>query len=100
MIKIGSKRKGDKGVYVGRPSILGNPFTVRDYGHGVAIDMYRTWLESQLLSDTPQYRAIKALAEEYKAKGQLTLVCWCAPKPCHAEVIAKAIEYMLENTND
>ena len=28
-VTIGNKTKGDKGIYVGRPSALGNPYAMR-----------------------------------------------------------------------
>ncbi len=38
---------GKDAHYVGRPSPLGNPFTVKQHGHGVAIDLYKDWLNLQ-----------------------------------------------------
>jgi hypothetical protein len=36
------------------------------------------------------------LARLYKAHGTLTLVCWCAPQACHAEVIQEAVLGIVE----
>ena len=83
-------------IYVGRPSILGNPFTVMDYGHGNAIAVFRKWLWKQMQSETEQLIELKRLAELHKEGHDLTLVCWCKPKPCHGDVIAAAIEYLSE----
>ena len=100
MITVVNKRlayeiKGEA-IYVGRPSILGNPFTVQDYGHGHAIAVFRKWLWKQMQSNTEQRRELVRLAEKHKAGHDLTLVCWCKPKPCHADVIKKAIEYLAQ----
>lgn len=79
-------------IYVGRPSKWGNPFPIGpikcghpDCGpgaHGVitremAIAQYRNWLAGMLKAD-PEFLA--------PLRGK-DLVCWCSPKPCHADVI-------------
>jgi hypothetical protein len=98
MITVVSKRgtykiKG-KAIYIGRPSILGNPFAVSVHGHGVCIAMFRKWLWKQMQSDTEQHKEVLRLAELHKNGTDLTLVCWCKPKPCHGDVIKRAIEYL------
>ena len=93
-IAIGNKRSGDQGIYVGRPSVFGNPFTHLPGAracHTVAtreeaILSYQVWLcesdEGQVVLD-----AIRGLAKRVAKGESLTLVCWCAPLPCHAQVI-------------
>jgi Domain of unknown function (DUF4326) len=67
-------------VYVGRPSKWGNPYSVKTYGRANALRLYRIWLhERGPINDI----------EELRGKD---LVCWCAPKPCHAD-------YLLELAN-
>ena len=64
-------------VYVGRPTKWGNPFKIGpDGGREVVIAMYREWIagRSDLLAQLP----------ELAGKN---LVCWCAPKACHADVL-------------
>ena len=66
-------------VYIGRPSKWGNPFVVgRDGTRAEVIARYERWLASQpeLLA------ALPVLAGK-------TLGCWCAPAPCHGEVLAR-----------
>jgi hypothetical protein len=77
-------------VFVGRPSILGNPYRLGvGESRGATIDRYRRYLWTQLQRDTPQRREIARLAEMEDG----VLVCFCAPLPCHANVIAAAIEW-------
>ena len=84
--EVVSKRGGykplDGDVYVGRPSQWGNTFVIgKDGDRDEVIEMFRASLTPQLVADlaraTPQ-----------------RLVCWCAPKPCHADVLADALEAM------
>lgn len=79
MTRVVNVRGGneDWDVYVGRPSKWGNPFKPgRDGTREEVIQMYRKWL---LLNPT-LYVALREL------KGK-DLGCWCAPKPCHADVL-------------
>lgn len=101
MIHIRNKRtfKGD-GTYVGRPSPLGNPFShvpselaeFRVASRDEAVDRYEPWLREKLKYDVVVRRAFDELVSFYLAFGELTLICWCAPKKCHAEIIKKMIE--------
>ncbi len=66
-------------VYVGRPSKWGNPIVLgKDTDiREEAIMMYRNWVRSKI--------ATKELdISELRGKD---LVCWCAPLPCHADVL-------------
>ena len=66
-------------IYVGRPSLFGNPFTVEEHGHGTAIERYREWIM------LPEQAHIREKARDV-LRGQ-NLLCWCAPKPCHADIL-------------
>ena len=66
-------------VYVGRPSVWGNPFRVTPkFGRRAAIRAYETRRARQehLLARLP----------ELKDKR---LGCHCAPLPCHGDVLAR-----------
>jgi hypothetical protein len=79
---VGSKsRVAVKGyracTYVGRPSKWGNPFKEgRDGTREEVIAMFRDYLEADydLMAQLPEL------------KGH-HLICWCSPKPCHADVL-------------
>jgi hypothetical protein len=66
-------------VYIGRPSVWGNPFVVgRDGTRADVIRKYRDWLNTQP-------RLIERAKRELKGK---ILGCWCAPAACHGDVLA------------
>ena len=80
------------GVYVGRPSALGNPFLVgRDGTREDVIARYRRWLRAQWRHGEAVRQELERLAAKYRRDGRLTLLCWCAPLPCHADVIREAV---------
>lgn len=66
-------------VYIGRPSKWGNPFVIgRDGDRAEVIAKFDAWLDTQ-----PQLLA--ALPELH---GKV-LGCFCAPLPCHGDVLAR-----------
>jgi hypothetical protein len=85
MPRVYSKRKGAEpapadAVYVGRPTQFGNPFVVGvDGDQGECVEMYRDFI-----TDPDAAVLRKRIRAELRGKD---LVCWCAPKPCHADVL-------------
>ena len=66
-------------VYIGRPSKWGNPFVIgRDGTRDDVIARYEAWLLEQ-----PE---LVAALPELAGK---TLGCWCAPRACHGDVLAR-----------
>ena len=99
-ITIGRARRGlgsllPGQVYVGRPSPLGNPYALgRDGSREQLIDRYRRWLWAQLQAPgSAQERELRRLLAQARS-GELELLCWCAPLPCHAEVVRSALLWL------
>ena len=95
MIKVVNKKfyKG-RGEYIGRPSVLGNPFKiVPGEGREEMIEKYRIWLWEEIKKKGKVYRELMRLAELAKI-GDLILICWCKPLACHGDVIKSAIEWI------
>jgi hypothetical protein len=111
MIEIVNKKTGDHddAVYVGRGSPLGNPYShlpsslaeVKVESREEAVRRYRPWLEHQLRTGGFARILFMDLVTFYKDFGSLKLACWCAPKECHAEVIAEMVkEYAGQTHNE
>jgi hypothetical protein len=96
MITIVNRRDTDLGVYVGRPSVFGNPFEIgRDGTRSEVIEKYEDYFVNKLgISSATFYPAFMQLVEIAR-NGDLMLACWCYPQRCHAEVIKKYIELEL-----
>lgn len=94
MIKIGNLKSGDEGEYCGRPSVLGNPFSIhgsitRDY----VCDLYEKWLSKKIEEkDSDIIDELTRLYKLYEKEKELTLLCFCAPLRCHCETIKKVLE--------
>jgi hypothetical protein len=93
MITVGNKQHGARGIYVGRPSALGNPFVMREEEtRAQVIRAYEEWLAEQLLDpSSPASREIERLAALAREQD-VCLLCFCAPKACHADIIKRTIE--------
>ena len=82
------QRKRSKGwrmpgnaVYVGRPSIWGNPFSTAAE--------FREWLSGDLIAIELEERRKTILKRIQELRGK-DLACWCSPgRVCHADVLLK-----------
>ncbi len=69
-------------VRIDRTTIWGNPFVVGRHGNRAeVIEKYRVWILKQP----------NLLSQLYHLKGK-RLGCWCAPEPCHGDVLVELIE--------
>lgn len=92
MIIVANKRYCVDGEYVGRPSVLGNPFVMKSESDRLSvIEQYEKWITEKLENDEKTIKEFNRLLEKYKSDGKLTLLCWCSPKKCHADVIKKIL---------
>lgn len=65
-------------IYVGRPSIYGNPFVIpRDGTRADVIAKFRSYLLAN-------QKLVAQVKENLRGHN---LVCFCAPLPCHADVL-------------
>ena len=79
MTTVVNRRTDPYDVYIGRPSKWGNPFKLTPRTtRAEVIARYEAWLLTQ-----PQ---LLAALPELKGKR---LGCWCAPLPCHGDVLAR-----------
>ncbi len=67
-------------VYIGRPSIWGNPYEIgRDGNRREVLARYEVWLE--------QHSELRDRAKK-ELKGK-DLICWCTPLACHGDILLK-----------
>ena len=88
------------GEYIDRRSPLGNPFKMhKPEDRDDVIKQYRVWLSRQL-SGAEDIELNQRVLDELKRllhiaqNKQLNLICWCAPKACHGDVIKACLEWM------
>jgi hypothetical protein len=74
-----NKRWQKYDIYIGRPSIWGNPFVIgKDGSRKEVVEKYRDWI-----MDQPHL-----LANIDTLKGK-RLGCFCKPAACHGDVLAE-----------
>lgn len=93
--KVVNKYKESYDVYAGRGSIFGNPYTHLDITKTQAkfqvstieeaIEKYKEYFYKKIEEDPEFLRQVKLL------KGK-KLGCFCAPKPCHVDIIVEFLE--------
>lgn len=99
MITVVNRHAGVDGEYIGRPSPLGNPFIIGPDGdRDEVIAKYRRWLWLQMDIDAGPGNQVMVelhrLTDLYDTGKPLVLVCWCAPRPCHGDVLSNAITWL------
>ena len=58
------------------------------------IGKFEAWL-AERKGDAAVRRELERMAAALRRRGEVTLVCWCAPRRCHAEVIARELARMV-----
>ena len=98
-----SRRKGSSlpagAIYVGRPTLWGNPFTIDKWGHARCVILHRHWLRGELGALTLENmgfcpaeiealgrKRIAILTRLHELAG-IDLACWCplTSEWCHAD---------------
>jgi hypothetical protein len=81
--------------YVGRPSVLGNPYSHKKSKYVTrncdtreeAVEKFVSYAKQEMIYDSKFRREVTRLADRLWLNGLLNLVCWCSPEACHAEVL-------------
>ena len=77
--QVRRRSEASGGVYIGRPTKWGNPFKIgADGTRAEVVKKHREWLESG------QGPSREEIQRELRGRD---LVCYCAPKPCHGNVL-------------
>jgi hypothetical protein len=99
MIRIENKKTyRGPGVYIGSPSLLGNPFRIGTHGtRDEVIAQYRVWLWQQIKERGAVFQELQRLALQAQ-RGDLVLLCWCKEPdrevPCHGDILQAAIQWL------
>ena len=84
--------KGTPGVYIGRPSPLGNPFEIGEHGsREEVVALFKDYFISKLAARDPEIE----LAFR-KLKPSDSLICFCDPSACHGHVIKECFDKIWE----
>ncbi len=91
--------------YIGRGSILGNPFTHDGKRSSLAklsfktaeeaINAYKLYFKEMYLTDIEFKNEFDKIFDLYKNGEDIYLQCFCYPKPCHGDVIIEELQKKL-----
>jgi hypothetical protein len=101
MIRIENKKTyHGEGVYIGRPSLLGNPFRIGiDGTRDQVIRLYRFWLWEEIKRGGKVYQELQRLVAIAR-QGELILICWCKERDrnvnCHGDILKRSIESLIQ----
>lgn len=107
-IRVTNKRKGSRHIpspsdYIvnidRRNFILGNrhilPPKPTPEDRGMIIEAFRVDLEADKLANGPMIQEIGRIANFVRCGANVALDCWCAPLPCHGDVIKEEMERLI-----
>lgn len=104
--KVVHCKKEQYDIYIGRPSIYGNPWGIvkgkADFIVGnreVAVDNFEKWLTGDNFQNILQERRTSIILSLHTLQGK-TLGCWCSPKKCHGDILAKFADITKEILNE
>lgn len=79
VIHVKDRTYASNEVYIGRPSIWGNPFKIgKNATREQVIKLYEEYLKKH-----------PALMKQLPDLVDKVLVCWCKPEACHGDILAK-----------
>ena len=91
--------------YIGRPSVLGNPFTHNGVRTNLAklsfktredaIAAYEKYFDTMYGKDDEFTKAFDEIYEHYKNGEDIYLQCFCKPLVCHGDIIADKLQRKL-----
>ena len=97
-----SPELGFTDIYIGRPSPLGNPYKMNgEESRDTVVELYHQWLWNQIKwsrdpdIDHSAFNELIRITRLVKSGKNVRLVCWCAPSPCHGDIIIRAINWLI-----
>jgi len=90
----------DYDFYIGRPSLLGNPYSDKKESiakiivdsRDEAMDMYKEYFYKRIESGDKDFiDELDKMYNFYKEHGKMNICCWCFPKRCHGNIIKEYI---------
>lgn len=95
----------DNYYYIGRPSILENPYThlplkntralYQCKSREESISKYNDYFDTMYGHNIEYTKLIDEIYEKYKNGEEIYLGCWCHPLSCHGDIIKQKLEQKL-----
>jgi len=79
-------------VYIGRGSVFGNPYPLPKYTREASIAKYKKDFLVLMTWESPMKIALRKIAQEILHGRDVKLMCYCAPRACHGDVLKQYID--------
>lgn len=83
MNKVVNLNTDEYDIYIGRPSIYGNPYPASN--RIKSISLFKNYFYNRIKSD-------KHFLDKVNSLQGKTLGCFCKPLPCHGDIIIEFLE--------
>ena len=97
-MKVVHCKKEAYDIYIGRPSIWGNPFVLTnpkdEKERDEVYDKFEDWLNGDYNGPFDKQREV-ILKNIHTLKGKV-LGCWCAPRKCHGDILLRIANHGLK----
>ncbi len=82
-----------EGYYIGRPSKFGNPFKIEgEQTREIAIQRFAYgFINAIKKRNPPTIQELQKLEAHLLEHQKLNLICYCAPLPCHGDLIKQVL---------
>ena len=91
-ITVSNRHHGTKGEYIGRGSPLGNPFVMgKDGTREEVISKFQNWIIEAIQKGNEEIIIELKRLHSLAQKTPINLICFCAPKACHGDIIKKIL---------
>ena len=94
--------EGPNNYFIGRPSILGNPYThIKDKTtlasyvvrtRDEAIELYDHYFDVMYSGNIEYQKLIDEIYEKWRRGEDVYLECYCKPKRCHGDIIVEKLQ--------
>jgi len=93
MTKVVHCKKEKYDIYIGRPTLWGNPFIIgKDGNRDEVVEKFEYWVRN---SNNDQAIFIRNNIHNLYNK---TLGCWCKPHACHGDILVKILNEYRSNS--
>lgn len=105
VVNLNKRIQDERGfIYIGRPGPYGNPYRIgKDGDRGACIELFKRYLK--IISNSsirhPNSNLLLRLETEMREMIEdekihhFKLGCWCAPEPCHGDILKQILEERL-----
>ena len=104
-IKFEDFSYSENNYYIGRGSILGNPYThlplkgtmaiYHTRNREEAIERYGGYFDLMYERDSEFKAIVDEIYEKYKRGEDIYFACYCKPEPCHGDIIMQKLQKRL-----